>query len=528
MPTDGALPEHIVALLSADAYPDDIGGDVRLIQTHVSYVLLAGEDVYKIKKPVNFGFIDYSTLEKRRRACEDEVRLNRRGCPEIYRGVVPVTASDGRFSIGGGTRAVDYAVHMKRLPPGRMMDELLAADAVTLPMLGRLAGRLATYHNSASRSEQITRIGGAAGFARNWRENLGAIASFTGRTVGTRQVQQLKAYSESFLRDEAPLLERRDREGWIRDCHGDLRSDAVCFDDSLAGGIGLVDCIEFNDALRYTDTGLDIAFLTMDIAFRGRRDLADVLTGLYCAAIGDRELPLLLHAYRCYRAGVRGLVESLTLDDPAVSKGQKVGARSRARGYFRLAESSTKRQKDAGIVLVMGLSGSGKSVLAGAVASRLGAVYLATDIARRELDARTGRGAAVDSGKYGPRQREAVYDRLAELARAYAEEGRAVVLDGTYIEGRLRAPLMALAAELQVPLTVVECQTSDAVVRQRQAQRETEEWSASEGRWEVFLAQKQRYEPPTEVPPGRHLAIDTTAPLADQINAVEAWLRRRS
>jgi aminoglycoside phosphotransferase family enzyme/predicted kinase len=423
---------------------------------------------------------------------------------------------------------IDYAVHMKRLPEGRMMDELLAQDAVTLPMLGQLAGRLSEFHNAAERSDRITRIGGAGAFAKNWRDNLEALGSYARRTVGQAQLQSLRAFSDAFLVSEAALLEARDREGRIHDCHGDLRSDAVCFDDSLSGGIGLVDCIEFNDALRYTDTGLDIGFLAMDIEFRGRPDLADVLVGLYCAATGDRELPLLLRAYRCYRAGVRGLVESLTLDRPEVGSEQKAGARRRARDYLELAESYGKRQKPSGIVLFMGLSGSGKSLLAGALASRLGAVYLATDVLRRETTTPREGEAPIDSGKYSQDQRDRVYGLMAELAEAYVSAGRAVVLDGTYIEAQQRAPIVELAKRLQVPLMLVECTAPDTVVRKRQEQRQKEPWTASEGRWEVYVAQKERYEAPVELPAARRIALDSTRPLGEQIEtAMRALPRRR-
>lgn len=522
------LPETIKALLRREAYSHPVDLPVRLIQTHVSFVLITGEEVYKLKKPVNFGFIDYSTLPRRKRACEAEVRLNRRGCPEIYVGVVPIVETPRGVRVGGRGRVLDYAVHMKRLPEGRMMDELLASDAVTLPMLGQLAERLADFHAAAEGSERITRIGGAHSFATNWRENLQRVAAFQGRTLSARRLGRLQEFAETFLTREQALLRRRDSEGHIRDCHGDLRSDAVCFDERLSGGIGFVDCIEFNDALRYTDTGLDVAFLTMDLAFRDREDLADVLTGFYLTVTGDRELPLLLRAYRCYRAGVRGLVESLTLDDATVSRGQKAAARGRARRYFALAERYGRAAKSADILLIMGLSGSGKSVLAGALASRLGAVLLSTDVVRKELTEGAGRNAPVDAGRYSEEQRGRVYDELLRLAEGYLREGRTVVLDGTYIEQGQRAPVVEMAARLRRKLLLVECEAPDVVIKERQEQRAHEPWTASEGRWDIYLAQRQRYQPPDEIPPELRLLVDTTAPIADQLAAVQARLSRRT
>ncbi len=215
---------------------------------------------------------------------------------------------------------------------------------------------------------------------------------FVGRTLGERRWQRIQAYATSFLERESALLRRREDEGWIRACHGDLRSDAVCFDAELTDGVCFFDCIEFNDAFRYSDTGLDAAFLAMDLDYRGRQALSDAFAGLYAAAIGDRELPLLLDFYKCYRATVRGRVESMLAEDAEVTAGQRSAARKRAQAYFRLAESYTRRRRRAGVILVMGASGSGKSVLAGAIAARLGAVILSTDVRRRELFEMGGQG----------------------------------------------------------------------------------------------------------------------------------------
>jgi predicted kinase len=403
-----------------------------------------------------------------------------------------------------------------------MMNELLERDAVTLPMLGQLAGRLAQFHRDAERRERITRTGGANAFAKNWRDNLDAVSRFAGRTITPAQLTQLQQFSEAFLRDEASLLAKRDRDGWVRDCHGDLRSDAVCFDDSLSGGICLVDCIEFNDALRYTDTALDVAFLAMDLEFRERTDLADVFVGLYCAAMGDVELPLLVRAYRCYRAGVRGLVEGLTLDDLDVSREQKKGARERAKRYFKLAAGYTKPQKAAGMLMTVGPSGTGKSVLAGALASRLGAVYLATDVLRRELDDGSGR-----EQRYAEEQRNRVYETMAQQAEAYMSEGRSVILDGTFIEKQQRAPFLELATRLKVPLHVLEFGAPPELIRRRQEQRAKETWTASEGSFDVYLAQMQHFKAPIEIDASRRIAIDSTLPLGTQLDTVVARLRRR-
>jgi aminoglycoside phosphotransferase family enzyme/predicted kinase len=507
------------------AYPRAVRA-IELIQTHISFVFLVDDEVYKVKKPVDLGFVDFRTLEQRRDACEKEVALNRRGCPGgVYLGVVPITRDGDSYRVGGDGEPVEYAVHMKRLPAEGMMDALLARDAVNFDMLGRVAARLAGLHEAADRGPEITRLGGFATMRGNWQESLDQIAPFVGRTLSPRRYQRIEAFAHGFMRREEPLLRSREAEGWVRDCHGDLRSDAVCFDPSLPGGICIYDCIEFNDRFRYIDTGLDAAFLAMDLDYRGHADLSDLFVGLYAAAIGDKQLPVLLDFFKCYRAVVRGKVESLLLDDPHVRQKQKREAARRARVYFKLAETYAMRRPAQRLVLVTGPSGSGKSVLAGVLAARLGAVLLSTDMLRRELFERPeGAREAIDAGRYAPESRDRVYDELRRQAEAFLAQGRAVVLDGTYIERRQRAPIVELAHAIETHFLLVECSAPDDVIKARQQLRQAEAWTTSEGRWEVYLAQKRRMEPATELPLSQRLAIDTTTPLQSQIDAVLAKL----
>jgi aminoglycoside phosphotransferase family enzyme/predicted kinase len=529
--SDEVLPRHIQALQKPAAYPHPVRGEITLIQTHISYVFLVDDDVYKLKKPVDLGFVDFTTLEKRRFDCDEEVRLNQRGCPGgVYHGVVPVVREHDAFHVldeGDVPRGevVDYAVHMRRLPQDRMMDVLLAKDAVDFDMVGMVAGRLAELHREAAAGPEILAKGGVETHRANWRDNLGYVRPFVGRTLSQKRFDRIEAFVAAFFAREVLLLRRREHDGWVRECHGDLRSDAVCIDDSLPGGICIYDCIEFNESFRYSDTGLDAAFLAMDLDYRGRTDLSDLFVGLYAAAIGDKQLPLLLDFYKCYRAVVRGKVESLLLDDPAVSKEQKAGARKRARAYFKLAEDYAKRHTKQRLVLVTGPSGSGKSVLAGVLAARLGCVMLSTDMLRRELYQATAEREPIDQGKYAPEARDRVYEEIETQARDFLTDGRPVLIDGTYIQRRQREPIVALAREFKTRLLAVECSAPDDVVKARQQKREGEAWTTSEGRWEVYLDQKTRLEPATELGARERLQIDTTRPLMDQIEAVLALLR---
>ncbi|MPZ50211.1 MAG: AAA family ATPase [Dehalococcoidia bacterium] len=509
------------------AYPHAVS-NIELIQTHISYVFLAGDQVYKLKKPVDLGFLDFSTLEKRREACEAESRLNQRGCPGgVYVGVEQLKQHHGAFRIGGEGETVDYLVHMKRLPRERMMDRMLERGEVDFEMIARVAARLAELHRSAERGEKIAELGGFGQQVRNWRENLMQLHPLVGRTLGGARLERIERFVDGFMHAEADLLRRREKDGWIRDCHGDLRSDAVCFDPSLPGGICLFDCIEFNDAFRYSDTGLDAAFLAMDLDYRGHPDLSNLFISLYAHAVGDKELAVLLPLFKCHRATIRGKVESFQLVDPAIGARQKAAARRRARKYFALADSYTRGHGRQALILVTGPSGSGKSVLAGVLAAHLSAVLLSTDIIRREHFQDRGRDAPIDAGIYSPEARASVYDELYREAEEMLAQGRSVVLDGTYIERNQRLPVERLAGQLRARLLLVECSAPDEVVRDRQRRREGEAWTASEGRWDVYLAQKARIEPVTEVPDSRRITIDTTLPIAEQIEAIRAKLKGR-
>ena len=434
-----------------------------------------------------------------------------------------VQDSRGRFRVGGRGNVVDYAVRMKRLPQDRMMDVLLAKDAVDFDMIGQVAGRLAELHRKAERGPRISRAGGYATQRRNWRENLDGARGFIGRTLTDARYQRIDSFAEAVLRDEESLLRRRVAEGWVRDCHGDLRSDAVCFDPDLPGGLCIYDCIEFNDRFRYSDTGLDAAFLAMDLDYRGRPDLSDLFVGLYAAAIGDKELPLLLHFWKAYRAIVRGKVESLLLNDLGVAARERTAAKRRAAAYYKLAEAYARSRRRQSLVVVTGPSGSGKSVLAGTLAARLGAVLLSTDTLRRELFQTGRQGNELDTGIYSADARDRVYQEITSQAERYLAQGRSVVVDGTYVEKKQRAPLLRLAGRRR--LLLIECRADDVTVKQRQERRRNQSWTVSEGRYEVYEAQKQRLEPPDELPESKRLVVDTTRPLANQIEAVLKRLR---
>jgi aminoglycoside phosphotransferase family enzyme len=325
----------VKALSNPQAYPHN-PKSVELVQTQISFVFLAGDYVYKVKKPVDFGFLDFTTLEKRRFYCNQEVVLNRRLCPNnIYLGVIPITKKGKNFFVEGGGKKVEYAVKMRPLPYQRMMDRMLQSDKVTSQMVEMVARRLTEFHRRAEISEELANIGGLDTVTKNTEENFVQVSSYVNQTITKEQYERIKNYAHSFLKKNAALFARRVKEGRIRDCHGDLHAAHICFIDGLC----IFDCIEFNDRFRYIDVANEVAFLAMDLDFHRRIQLSKRFVDAYVKASGDKELLQLLDFYKCYRAYVRGKVESFQLDDPHISGDQKSKTLNRARRYFELAES---------------------------------------------------------------------------------------------------------------------------------------------------------------------------------------------
>ena len=328
------LPELVQALLDPKAYPDP-PQKVELAQTQMSFIFLADDYVYKVKKPVDLGYLDYTTLEKRRFYCQREVELNRRLCPDAYLGVLPVTRHRGHISLGGQGRAVEYAVKMRRLPQEAMMNVLLANGRVSSEMLAGVAAKLAEFHQQAETNATIGTFGGLDAITVNTEENFSQTEKYIGRTISREQYRRIRDYTNRFVKENASLFRRRIADGRIRDCHGDLHAAHICFCD----GICIYDCIEFNDRFRYGDVASEVAFLAMDLDRYGRADLSGDFVNAYVARSQDRELLALLDFYKCYRAYVRGKVESFKLDDPHISPEEKTEVLTVARHYFELAES---------------------------------------------------------------------------------------------------------------------------------------------------------------------------------------------
>jgi aminoglycoside phosphotransferase family enzyme len=328
------LPELVQALLNPEIYPDP-PQKVELVQTQISYVFIAGDYVYKVKKPVDFGFLDYSTLEKRFYYCNKEIELNRRLCPDTYLNVVAITVDNGNINIGGQGHIEEYAVHMRRLPEEAMMNVLLEHNRVTPEMISGVAGLLAAFHEKAATGGEINEIGGINAVIQNTGENFSQTERFIDIVIPAKQYHRIKAYNDGFIKENTLLFTGRVAGSRIRDCHGDLHAAHICFCDNIC----IYDCIEFLDRFRYCDVASEIAFLAMDLDRYGRPDLSKTFVASYVEKSGDGALLQLLNFYKCYRAYVRGKVGCLQYDDKYIPAVEKEKILVDTRRYFNLAES---------------------------------------------------------------------------------------------------------------------------------------------------------------------------------------------
>jgi len=508
------LPELVKALLKPEAYPEK-PGKIELVQTQMSFVFLTKEFVYKVKKAVDLGYLDYTTLDKRNFYCQKELELNRRLCPEAYLGVVPITQDRGAIRIGGRGEAIEYAVRMRRLPQKAMMDVLLANDGVSVEMITGVAQKLAAFHQKAETNAEISAFGEIKAVTRNTDENFDQTEKYIGRTISKDNYQRIKNYTNSFVGENAPLFNKRIKEGRIRDCHGDLHAAHICFADDIC----IYDCIEFNDRFRYCDVASEMAFLAMDLDHYGRADLSRSLVNAYVDESGDKESLELLGFYKGYRAYVRGKVESFKLDDPYISKGEKEETQDIAASYFDLARAYTRSKPV--LFITVGLVGTGKSTLAKALAGRLGLAVISSDITRKQL---TGvpltehRFEGFDGGIYSAELSRRTYDKLFSGAGDILSDGGSVVLDASFIRAEERLKAKRLAQEAGADFFIIECTLDEKNIKRRLEGR-LKEGTVSDGRWEVYKPQKKAFDPVKESPQ-RHAIVDTSRPLGENIKRI--------
>lgn len=504
------LPTLINALSTPAAYPHPVRG-LHLVQTHASCVFLTGEYVYKVKKPVNFGFLDYSTPERRRKCCERELELNCRLCPEVYLDLVPIGWEAGRLRIGASGAPVEWAVRMRQLPEEDMLPARLSAGTVTPEHIARLAEALSSFHDEVATGPEITAFGAPEAVWRNVDENFTQTACRTGEWLPPEHLTTVREYSRRFLAERQDLILARMADGRIRDGHGDLRAQNICLYEALQGGIQVLDCIEFNDRFRFGDVAADLAYLAMDLDLAGRADLRQRLVDRYVERSEDVPLRGLLPFYCCYRAYVRGKIALLTAEESEILAAERRKQWELAAAAFDLSRSYAARRERPILLVTVGYSGSGKSALAHELARRLPAMRLAADAVRKELAGVT-HDSRLAAEHYTPQAKRRVYQELQRRARTFLAQREHVILDATFLDAHERDQAAALAREQDAEFWVIACVCPDAVIRERLHQR-SKTAGLSDATLLVYEAQLREF--------------DTADPLVPN-NSVAGWITVRT
>jgi aminoglycoside phosphotransferase family enzyme/predicted kinase len=518
--------ERVEALRNAPEWPA-AEQPIELKQTHISVVLLGQQRVLKLKKPVNFGFLDYTTLEQRLQACEAEIQLNRRLCPDVYLGLGCIREVAGQLTLADRAgQIVDYGVWMKRLPAERMLDVMVRRDEVPETLLERIAGRLADFHRTVRRGADVNVYGSRETLRQNWAENFAQTEPYVGRTISAAAWAAVREWVTDWLEHAADLLVARQAGGWVCEGHGDVRCESVCVTDEIY----IYDCIEFNERFRCGDVASEVAFLAMDLAALGRPDLGYFFCECYQAHSQDSQLFQLLPFYCCYRAYVRGKVLSFRLAEAEFGAAAQAEASARAQHYFELARRFAAPLQAPTVIAVTGFSGTGKTAVARALASELGLRVVSADAVRHDLYGEAKQPAAYGAGVYTAEAHRRTYQALFERGGEMLKQAGGVILDATFLRAADRAAARDLALARGAHFRWLECQLTPELVQARLARRVTRQQGApgkqSDASWEIYQQQRRAFEPLAEASPDWFLPLDTNGDLAAVGRTAADWLRQ--
>ncbi|MCM1983686.1 bifunctional aminoglycoside phosphotransferase/ATP-binding protein [Lyngbya confervoides] len=470
---DASVPPLIQQMLVPSFYDHAVEAPIQLLQTHISYVLLTGDYAYKVKKPANFGFLDFTTLDKRHQFCQEELRLNRRLSPEIYLEVVGIGERQGQYQIHAkDTEAVEYAVKMRQFPQQELFSQLFAKEALTRQDMETLAQQVAQFHAQAASNAEIQSYGTVEAVQQVDENNYGLSEQFIGISQTQEQLDQTRDFTRSLFRDHPDWFTDRLAQGKIRECHGDLHLNNIC---RFQGQIQVFDCIEFNQEFRNIDVMYDVAFLVMDLEYLGRPDLANAFLNTYLEQTGDYDGAKLLPLYLSMRAYIRGNVSSLALNDPAIASEVKAEFLAKAKAYYQLAWRYTQRPQGQ-LFLMSGVSGSGKSTVARQLAATKNAIQIRSDAVRKHLagiplQERGAQAQDFGGGIYTPEMTQKTYEELLRLGLILAQQGWRVILDAKYDRQDLREKAIAAAAAQGISLQILHCTAAPETIRGRLDQR---------------------------------------------------------
>ena len=480
----GSSSQLIEALQQARCYDHPVG-DIGVEETHISWILLTGTYAYKIKKPVDLGFLDFSTLEKRRFFCGEELRLNRRLAPQLYLDVRPISGTPAHPVMGGRGTPIEYALRMVQFDPADQFDHLLARDELKAAHLDRIAAILAQFHGAVEVAAPDSPYGGPAAVWQPVEENFTQIAAMTPEP---HRLDHLRGWFEQQRRRRHGAFIQRKEGGFVRECHGDLHlANIALYEHEVV----IFDCLEFNDKLRWIDVISDAAFLVMDLDSRGQSALAYRFLNAYLQHSGDYDALPLLPYYLAYRAMVRAKVACIRLGQEGLGASERSNEKKEFEDYLMLAESYS-HQTSPMLIITHGLSGSGKTTITQGLIERLGAIRVRSDVERKRLHGLTAEArsqSGLNNGLYGQAASEATYGRLAALSRRIIEGGYSAVIDATFLSRQRRNDFHRLADELGVPFLVLDFHAPESLLRRWIRERAQAGSDASEADLAVLESQ---------------------------------------
>jgi aminoglycoside phosphotransferase family enzyme/predicted kinase len=483
----------LAALRDPACYPHP-AEPVELIETHISWVLLAGEYAYKLKKPVSLGFLDFGTLEARRHYCEEELRLNRRTAPDLYLAVVPITGQPAAPRMGGTGEAIEYALKMKRFPQEALADNTARRGELGAGQIDAIAAALAAFHATIPAAPESTGFGAPDHVAAPALANFEQLAELIADRHESERLGRLRAWTRGERERLSETFAVRKRDGFVRECHGDLHLRNIVF---LDGRPVPFDCIEFNPELRWIDVMNEAAFLVMDLLEHGLEGAAWRFLNAYLETTGDYPGLRVLRYYLVYRAMVRAKIACIRAHQPGADAAERSATGRQYRDYLSLAESLTVPGRRT-LIVMHGLAGSGKSTVAQTMLERLGALRLRSDVERKRLHglaAQARTHADPYAGIYAPESTRLTYDRLKLLVREIVESGYPAIVDAAFLWRAERDAFRALARELKARFLIASCRAPEAVLRRRVAQREAAMKDASEAGVAVLENQIATQEP---------------------------------
>ncbi len=494
-----------------------------MIETHASWVLLTGPYAYKIKKAVNLGFLDFSTLARRHHFCDEEVRINRRLAPALYLGVVPIGGSTDDPRIGDAGPPIDFAVKMRQFDPAGLFDRLADAHALTPALVRECAQVVAAFHAGAEPLRAGSPLAGVPALAQAMLENLHhpGLAAANSDPDTAASLAHVEQWTREQLARLTPLLLQRRTDGFVRECHGDLHLANITLHE---GRVTLFDGIEFNEAFRWIDVISDLAFLLMDLESRGEDALANLALNTWLEFSGDIDGLALLPLYKTYRAMVRAKVALLTAANDALPAPERQRQRERFGACLALARRYTGAGQPV-LLCTCGLSASGKSHVSATLAARFGLVRLRSDVERKRLFGLAPlavSGPALRSQLYSPDASVQTYRQLAAQTRMLLAQGQSVIVDAAFLRASERAMFFALARELALPFVIVHCEAPLAQRRQWLRQRRDDPSEATDA---LLDTQAGWFEPFSADESAAVIRIDTAA--ADALAALPLRVRER-